>query len=187
MSPKKTVKSKEKKKNKKQKRVTMKQSPVLHTGFPQVSLWGQSSKVCKGGDMVALLIRLEAKLFIFTWWTDVTESILLLQFMFQPRSVLETPPSTLPRLKGSSNRLKREKLSLSERTCPWMQQKWFFCPIYGIYFSSIFILHNFIIIKHLVWCLLFLFFRFAWKCFSLQNVFFPPHSENFKGLCPCSQ
>lgn len=85
----------QRKEKKTQKHVTIKQSPVLHTGFPQLSLWGQKFS----GDTVALLIRSEAKLLNHIHTVDGQSRFLLLQFMFQPRSVSDTQPSTLSPLK----------------------------------------------------------------------------------------
>lgn len=117
MSPKTTVKSKEKKK--KTTPETRDNKAVLGIAYRLSSSITLRSKfkVLKSGDTVAVLIRSEAKLFYGIHIAD-GQSVLLLQFMFQPRSVLETPPSTLSHLKGSSDSLKRKKLSLPERTRP---------------------------------------------------------------------
>lgn len=69
-------------------------------------------KVLKSGDTVALLIRSEAELLNHIHTVDGQSRFLLLQFMFQPRSVLETQPSTFV----SSQRLQRQ--SEEGRTIP---------------------------------------------------------------------
>lgn len=103
VSPKTTVKSKEKKQTK-PKHVTIKQSPVLH-------------KVLKGGDTVALLIRLEAKLLHHIHMVDGRVRVGFAAAVYAPVQI-GLRNATIHFLKGSSDSLKREKLSRPERTCP---------------------------------------------------------------------
>lgn len=153
------------KQRKKHKHVTIKQSPVLHTGFPQVSLRGQSSKVLNGGDTVALLIKLEAKLFNHIHMADGRGRVGFAATVYFPAQV-SLRNGTIRFV--SSQRLQRQ--SEEGKTIPaWKNlslnaaKMIFFCPIYGIYFSSIFILHDSIIIKYLL-C-------FFPNIYSHENVF----------------
>lgn len=92
---------------------------MLHTGFPQVSLRGQSSKVLNGGDTVALLIKLEAKLFNHIHMADGRNRVGFAATVYVPAQV-SLRNGTIRFV--SSQRLQRqseeEKLSLPERTCP---------------------------------------------------------------------